>query len=262
MTTASPADVAAELLDMRRTQRIVADLPVAMRPTDLVASYEVQELLVESMLDDGERPLGYKVACTSEIAQAALAIDGPLFGRLLPQTTSPSGATLTTDRFVHRVVEAEFGFRVARDVDPVEGGHSIDTIADHIDAVIPAIEIVDHRFVSWAVGALSVAADNAIHGWWVHGEPVVDWRHLDLTATRVEVQVDGALTTTGTGAAVLGHPLTVMAWLADELPRFGRKLRAGDVVTTGVTTDVFEAASGQHIVAHFDGIGQVELRFD
>lgn len=262
MNTAAPADTAAELLDMRRTHRIVADLPAEMRPTDLGMAYEVQRVLVESMLGDGEHPIGYKVACTSEIAQAALAIDRPLFGRLLPRTSSSTGATLTTDRFVHRVVEAEFGFRIAHDVDPVDGGHTIDTIADHIDAVIPAIEIVDHRFVSWAVGALSVAADNAIHGWWVHGDPVVDWRDLDLAATRVEVHLDDALATAGSGAAVLGHPLTVMAWLADELPRFDRQLVAGDVVTTGVTTDVFEATSGQHIVARFDGIGEVELRFD
>jgi hypothetical protein len=43
---------------------------------------------------------------------------------------------------------------------------------------------------------------------------------------------------------VLGHPLDVMAWLADELPRFGLQLRAGDFVTTGVATDVFEAGAG------------------
>ena len=61
---------------------------------------------------------------------------------------------------------------------------------------------------------------------------------------------------------VLGHPLTVMAWLADELPRFGKQLRAGDYVTTGVTTDVFEAEAGDELRAEFAGIGAVELRFE
>ncbi len=262
MNAAVPAETAAELLDMRRTQRVVADLPAEMRPADLSAAYEIQRHLVDALLPDGEQPIGYKVACTSEIAQAALQIDRPLFGRLLSHTTSASGTTLATDRFVHRVIEAEFGFRIARDVEPADGGHTHETIADHIAAVIPAIEIVDHRFVSWAVGALAVAADNAIHGWWVHGDPLTDWRHLDLAVTQVEVELDGAVTTTGSGAAVLGHPLTVMAWLANELPLFDRQLRAGDLVTTGVTTDVFEAVGGQHVVARFDGIGDVELRFD
>ena len=260
--TDTAADTAAELLDMRRTRRIVDRLPQRLRPVDLAAAYDAQHHLVDALLTPGDDPIGYKVACTSEVAQRALAIDRPVFGRLLPHTTSPSGATLPTGGFVHRVIEAEFGFRIGVDVAPVEGGHTHATIASCIDAVIPAIEIVDHRFVSWDVGALSVAADNAIHGWWVHGEPVIDWRHLDLGAAAVAVDVDGALVTTGSGAAVLGHPLTVMAWLADELPRFGRQLRAGDLVTTGVTTEVFEAAAGQHVVARFAEVGDVELRFD
>ena len=52
------------------------------------------------------------------------------------------------------MIEAEFAFRVGADVEPVDGGHTHATIAEHIDAVMPGIEIVDHRFESWAVGAL------------------------------------------------------------------------------------------------------------
>ena len=255
------ADSADELLELRASQRIVAELPEALRPTSLADAYAIQDLVVAGLLPAGTRPIGYKCACTSPIAQRALRIDRPLFGQLLSHTTSSTGAELAPDRFVHRVVEAEFGFRVARDVGPVADGHTHDSIADFIDAVIPAIEIVDHRFESWTVGALSVAADNAIHGWWVHGEPVADWRSIDLAAATVAVERNGELVTEGMGSNVLGHPLTVMAWLADELPRFGRQLCAGDLVTTGVTTDVFEADAGDHIRALFDGIGTVELRF-
>jgi 2-keto-4-pentenoate hydratase len=58
---------------------------------------------------------------------------------------------------------------------------------------------------------------------------------------------------------VLGHPLAVMAWLADELPRFGLELCAGDLVTMGVTTGVFEAVGGDLVEATF---GAVSVRFD
>ena len=128
--------------------------------------------------------------------------------------------------------------------------------------MLPSIEVVDHRFVDWSVGALPVAADNAIHGWWVRGEPVADWRGHDLAGTAVSVSCDGALVTTGSGAAVLGHPLNVMAWLADELPRFGLRLRRGDVVTTGVATDVFEVGAGQSCVAEFGPFGRVSIAFE
>jgi 2-keto-4-pentenoate hydratase len=78
----------------------------------------------------------------------------------------------------------------------------------------------------------------------------------------VSVTRNGELVTTGSGAAVLGHPLNVMAWLADELPRFGLRLRRGDVVTTGVATDVFEANRGDSCVADFGPFGLVTVAFD
>jgi 2-keto-4-pentenoate hydratase len=257
------SDAATELLDMRAKRRVVADLPPPLQPQTLTDAYAIQRRVVAALLEPtGGRCLGFKAACTSEIAQAALQIDRPLFGRLMSQSTSPSGTTLAADQFTHRVIEAEFAFRLGADVDPVEGGHTRATIAEHIDALIPGIEIVDHRFESWAVGALRVAADNAIHGWWLRGEPVTDWHGHDLAASTVSVTRNGELLTTGSGAAVLGHPLNVMAWLADELPRFGLQLRRGDIVTTGVATDVFEAAAGDSCVADFGPFGTVTVLFD
>ena len=163
---------------------------------------------------------------------------------------------------MHRVIEAEFAFAIGSDVTPRDGGHTIESITTHVEAVIPAIEIVDYHYEAWTIGALQVAADNAIHGAWVHGSPMADWRALDLAGARVTVDLNGETVTTGSGAAVLGHPLTVLAWLADELPRFGFRLSAGDVVTTGVTTGVFEASAGDSVRATFDGVGSVAVRFE
>ena len=195
-------DAASELLDMRASRRVVPDLPLRLRPQTLTEAYAIQHRVVAALVaQSGGRCIGFKVACTNEIAQAALRIDRPVFGRLMSQSTSPSGSTLAADRFTHRVVEAEFAFRVGVDVEPVGGGHTHATIAEHIDALIPGIEIVDYRFESWAVGALRIAADNAIHGWWRRGEPVTDWRGHDLAASAVSVTRDGELVATGSGAA-------------------------------------------------------------
>lgn len=257
----SHRDAAQVLLDMRRSGRIEPDLPAELRPTDLESAYAIQALLVDSLLPDGAEAVGYKCACTSEIAQQALRIDRPVFGRLLSHTTSASGVALPAEGFTHRVMEAEFGIRIGRDVDGRDGGHTAESIIPFVDAVIPAIEIVDYRYADWTVGALAVAADNAIHGWWIQGEPVTDWQGLDLAATEVTASVNGEVVTRGSGANALGHPLSVVAWLADELPRFGRQLRRGDLVTTGVVTDVFEAGSGDAVTAEFAGLGTVELSF-
>ena len=252
---------AQHLLAHRQRQATMEDLPPDLRPTDLAEAYRVQEVLVGRLLEgSGGGAIGYKVACTNPIAQEALKIDRPVFGRLLSSTTFDSPAALPADRFVHRVIEAEFGIRMGATVPEGSGPHTAATIARYVGEVLPSIEVVDHRFVDWSVGALPVAADNAIHGCWVKGEPATrDWRKLNLADHEVTVTVDGQVATTGKGSAVLGHPLNVAAWLADELPRFGRQLQAGDYITTGVCTDVFEAAAGQTVTADFGPLGSVAI---
>jgi 2-keto-4-pentenoate hydratase len=234
MDTAAVLAAAEILADLRRSQRIIEDLPDELQPSCLDEAYRIQ---------------------------AALRIDRPLFGRLLAHTVHADGATLSAAQFVHRVVEAEFAFRIGRDVPTRPDGHTRESIAACIDAVIPSIEIVDYRYETWTIGALQVAADNAIHGCWIGGRPLDDWRQLELGTAGVRVLRNGEEVTTGSGAAVLGHPLGVMRFLADDLPRFGLGLVAGDVVTTGVTTDVFEAERGDRIVAEFEGLGTVTVAF-
>ena len=60
---------------------------------------------------------------------------------------------------------------------------------------------------------------------------------------------------------MLGHPLAALAWLANELPRYGLSLRAGDYVSTGLTTAIYLAQPGDHLRGDFGPLGQVEVRF-
>ena len=60
---------------------------------------------------------------------------------------------------------------------------------------------------------------------------------------------------------MLGNPLSVVAWLANTLPKFGRALKQGDRITTGVTTDIYLAQPGDHLEADFGVMGKVEMRF-
>lgn len=256
-------DAACEFLfDLRLTHRRAAALPDDIVPRSLAEGYRVQERLVQKLLDRfGGRPVGYKIACTSELAQRALGVDGPFFGVLLAHSTHRSPAALPASDFTVRCAEAEFGFEMAEDV-PAGPVYSAETIRDFIGAALPSIEIVDHRYHNWqAVGAPSLLADNAIHGAWVAGEPRTNWRDIDFARHPVALVVNGEKTFAGSGAAVLGNPLNVVAWLANELPKFGRLLRRGDRVTTGVTTDIYLAQPGDRLAADFGSLGRVELSF-
>jgi 2-keto-4-pentenoate hydratase len=250
------------LLDLRLNQRRVGALPDDVRPRSLAEGYRVQELLVKKLLErGGGRPIGYKIACTSELAQKALGVDAPFFGVLMSHTSHRSPATVPGKDFLVRCAEAEFGFVMAADV-PGGKTYTADSIRDFIGAVIPSIEIVDHRYHNWqTVGAPSLLADNAIHGTWVEGEPVADWKGIDFATYPTALVVNRVKTFPGTGAAVLGNPLNVVAWLANELPKFGRVLSRGDKITTGVTTDIYLAQPGDHLAADFGRLGRVEMSF-
>jgi 2-keto-4-pentenoate hydratase len=105
-------------------------------------------------------------------------------------------------------------------------------------------------------------ADNAIHGAWVAGEPYAKWRDLDFATHPTALVINGQRRLPGSGAAVLGNPLSVVAWLANTLPAFGRVLKKGDRITTGVTTDIYLAQPGDHLEAVFGVMGRVEMRFE
>ena len=251
------------LLNLRRTKTRVAALPAKFAPRTLEEGYAVQERVVSVLLArGGGKAIGYKIACTSELAQRALGVDGPFFGVLMSATTFANGATLKAEDYLVRCAEAEFGFEMAADV-PDGRTYTPETIKDFIASAIPSIEIVDHRYENWqVVGAPSLLADNAIHGAWVAGEPYLKWRDLNFATHPTALVVNGERRLPGSGAAVLGNPLSVVAWLANTLPKFDRVLKQGDRITTGVTTDIYLARPGDHLEADFGAMGKVEMRFE
>ncbi len=260
-----PSHEAAEFLFGLRCGKRTADaIPADAMPRSHEEAYHAQAALVQMLLDQSKgQTIGYKAAATNEAAQKLLHVEAPFFGRLLSSSSLRSPASHPAKDFTVRVVEAEFGFEIGTDVPRRNDAYTKDSIAEFVAAVIPAIEIVDHRFHDWtAVGAASLIADNAIHGAWIAGDPVLDWRGTDLSLQSVSVAVNGEVIRIGSGAAVLGHPLNVVAWLANELPRYGLQLRRGDKLTTGTATPVYSANPGDRVVADFGRFGKVEVHFE
>jgi 2-keto-4-pentenoate hydratase len=261
----SRAQQAARFLIELREGRIspVPCLPESCAPRSLAEAYEAQQAFVDIRLArSGGAQIGWKIACTNPKAQAAVQVGHPVFGCLLSPYSSPTPVTLAAEQFRVRCIESEFAFRIGTDVPAIEPDYTVETIAGYVAEVMPSIEIVDHYFEDWSkMGAFALVADNAIHGAWIHGPPVAPAGAFDLAERRVTLRCHGELVQSGSGTAVLGDPLVALAWLASQLPRFGRRLKRGDYVTTGIATDVFLAEPGDELVAEFEGLGRVELNF-
>lgn len=261
----TPPETAAKFLaTLRQIHRFEEAIPEDCRPLDTSEGYAIQNALIALLLDDngGDR-IGYKVACTNRYAQELLNVNAPFFGQLLTASSHSAPVHLPASAFAHRLMEPEFAFEMAADVPASDTPYTATSIAPYIATLVPAIEIVDWHFTNWGtVGTPSLIADNAIHGAWAYGNPISGWQSIDLAHHEVRLIVNGEIMGQGTGANVLGHPLNVMAWLATELPKWGDQLKAGDRVTTGVCTQVYDAQAGDTIRANFGILGTVDLSFD
>ncbi|MEM7131368.1 MAG: fumarylacetoacetate hydrolase family protein [Chloroflexota bacterium] len=249
---------------VRLHHRTIPAIPAFIRPPDLATAYRIQDVLVKRLLTrQGGAQIGYKIACTNDLAQNLLNVEAPLFGQLLSFSSYSSPARLDANQLRVWVIESEFTFRMKENVPASPEPYVAESMGAYVDALLPSIEIVTHHFEDWAaVGAPSIAADNAIHGAWIGGEAFTAWETLDLLNHNVSLIVNDGLLAQGTGAAVLGHPLHALAWLANELPKHGRQLLQGELITTGVCMNVYEAQAGDHLAADFGELGTVELWLD
>lgn len=233
----------------------LAELPEQVRPADAPAGWAVQEALAEL----AGPSYGYKIAATSAAGQAHIGVSGPLPGLLFDRFRREPGAVLPSTGLHMGVVEAEFAFRLASDV---PAGAGADQVLDAVGALHLAIEVPDSRFEHFErAGEAQLLADVACAGWFVLGPEVPGWRELDLAAAATRLWVNGAEAAAGSGAAVLGDPRTALVWLAGQLERFGTRLRAGDVVTTGTTTAPPAIGPGDAVRADFGPLGGLELSF-
>ena len=248
--------------ELRREGRVVDDVPEEFKGLDEATAYGIQDRLVPKLLaQHGGRVIGYKIGCTSKGAQALLNTDAPVYGHMFSAWTHGSPAKLQAADFTMRVIEPEFAFTLSDDVP--EGEYDGIGIRPFIANIIPSIEIVHHRLADWSrFDAPTLIADNAIHGAWIPGGVWADWQSLDLPNHEVKLYADDVLVSEGRGDVVLGDPLAAMAWIANKLQLYGHRLKAGDVVTTGVCMPVYRAQVGERIRADFGVLGMVEVVFE
>ena len=252
---------AAELLWRTRLAESRIDaLPPEIRPASLAEGYAIQE----AMLDLAHQPaVGWKIAATSAAGQKHIGVTEPLAGRLFRDFVLPDGARRPIARNHMRVAEAEFAFKMARDLPPRGRDYDMRAVCDAVGAMHLAIETPDARYeVFDTIGAPSICADCAFHAWFVLGPEVPDWRGLDLPKQPVRAWKRSAVVAEGSGANALGDPRIALTWLANHLNGRGLQLKAGEIVTTGTCVKPVEVGAGDTVVADYFALGKMSAGFD
>ena len=258
MPIADPAAAAAVLYEARRTGIPVEPFTDNDPSLGLADGYAVQEHLVRMLLADGDRISGYKVGLTSKPMQQMIGLDSPDYGPVLASTVYPSGAQVPLRRFIQPRIEAEIAFVLGERL--AGPGVSVADASRATAGVAASLEIIDSRIVGWRIKLADTVADLASSGAVVISSRIVPLAGLDTRLIGMMLTRSGGLADTGAGAAALGDPLTVVAWLANTLGEHGIALESGHLVMTGSMHAAVPMAAGDVFRADFDRLGPVTVR--
>jgi 2-keto-4-pentenoate hydratase len=253
-----PRSRAQALYEARATRRPIPPFTDEDATLNMADGYAIQQELVTMLLADGDRIIGYKAGLTSVPMQRLFGVDSPDYGPILASTVYKDGASVPCEAFIAPRVEAEIVFRLgARLAGP---GVTLSQARAAIAEVIAGLEIVDSRIEDWRVTLADTIADLASNGAVALGHRAVPAADIDARLIGMVFSRNGELVATGAGAAALGDPVAVVAWLANVLGGSGATLEPGHLIMTGAIHAAVPMHPGDEFVAEFDRLGSVTIR--
>ncbi|OBJ24064.1 2-keto-4-pentenoate hydratase [Mycobacterium colombiense] len=260
LSVATRDELAADLAQAERSGEPIAPLTAAYPDIDVVDAYEIQLINIRQRVAEGARVLGHKVGLSSKAIQQMMGVDEPDYGHLLDEMQLFEDTPVKANRYLYPRVEVEVGFVLNADL-PGAGCTEDDVLAA-TEALVPSIELIDTRITDWKIELCDTIADNASSAGFVLGEARVSPRDIDVKGIDAVLRCNDEVVAEGRTDAVLGNPVTAVAWLARKVDGFGVRLRKGDVVLPGSCTRAIDAHPGDNFVADFAGLGSVRLSFE
>jgi len=253
-------EAAAEIITTaRREGRLLEPLPEASRPRSLAEGYAVQNAFRQAWPD---AVAGWKIGATSPVTMDRFSVSEPVYGPFFARDVYTSPAAPDGSNLRHIAIECEFAYRLGTDLPARATPYTREEIVAAIDALIPAFEIVSPRFAAIPFDHVASAAADCMLNWaMILGQPITDWRGIDVPRHPVTLRIDGLVTGEGTGAECLGDPRNVLDWVIEKLRASGIDLKKGQILSTGTCTGIVPLKRGQTAVADFGRLGKVEVRF-
>ncbi len=218
----------------------------------LAEAYAVQRELIAQRLARGARRIGMKMGFTSRAKMAQMGLSDLIWGRLTSDMLIEEGSTLDLAKYVHPRVEPELCFLLGK---PLEGAVTPMQALAAVEAVAPALELIDSRYLDFKFSLPDVVADNASSSGIVVGNwhrPDVDFSNLGLL-----MSFDGRAVEVGSTAALLGHPIRSLVAAARLAAEHGERLEAGSLVMAGGATAAAALKPGISVRCEMQHLGSV-----
>ncbi|MDI9954572.1 2-keto-4-pentenoate hydratase, partial [Rhodococcus sp. IEGM 1305] len=242
LSTQLRTELANQLDAAERGRAPIGPLTADHPDIDVVDAYEIQLINIRRRLQDGAKVVGHKVGLSSLAMQQMMGVDEPDYGHLLADMEVFEDQPVDTARFCFPRVEVEVAFVLGADL-PGAGCTEQDVL-DATVAFAPSIELIDSRITDWKITLPDTIADNASSAGFVLGKNRVRPEDIDITSIDAVLTSNGEIKAEGRSDAVLGNPVTAVAWLAQKVESFGVRLKAGDIVLPGSCTRAIDAHPG------------------
>lgn len=220
-------------------------------------AYQVQKLSVDRRLSRGERRIGVKMGLTSRAKMLQVGVDEVAWGRLTDAMLVEEGSALSRARYVHPRVEPEVAFLMKA---PLVGKVTAAAALAAVEAIAPAMEIIDSRYENFKFALEDVIADNTSSSGLVIGswhDPRSDFSNLGVI-----LEIDGEVVQVGSTAAILGHPIRSLVAAARLVAEAGEQINAGDIVMAGGITAAPNLAPGQTVRTTVQNLGAIMFQVE
>ena len=217
---------------------------------DLTQAYEIQKLSIEQRLARGEQLVGIKMGFTSRAKMEQMGVDDLIWGRLTNTMIIEQNQAIDLDNYVHPRAEPEIAFRLNCDL---AGEISFEQAVKAIEAIAPAIEVIDSRYQNFKFSLADVIADNCSSTGFIVGP----WQspNIDISNLHMKLGINNETAMSGPSSEILEHPINSLIEAARIVAEYGESLKAGQIVLAGAATAAVALERGQTVSVEVENLG-------
>jgi 2-oxo-3-hexenedioate decarboxylase len=226
-------------------------------PLSVEEAYQVQAASLERRFARGEKLVGAKMGLTSRAKMIQVGVDKVIWGRLTDEMRLEEGATLRKSKYVHPRVEPELAFLLKKDL---SGDVSAAEAMAAVEAIAPAMEIIDSRYQNFKFALPDVIADNSSSSGFIIG----NWHNpdQDFSNLGIVLEINGRPVQIGSTAAILGHPVRSLVAAAKDAGVTLGGLKAGWIIMAGGATAAHPLSVGELARVTIENLGSASIRVE
>src|SRR5690606_10760314 len=206
-------------------------------------AYRIPQAFVDQKVEAGAKAKGCKVGRSLKAELEFYCTTDTDFSAITDNFLVPEATPIPMPRFFAPMIEMEIAFVMK---EPLRGPGVLPVdVIRATDFVLPAIEIVDFRVERGpGLSVIDNIADLAFCGAVVLGANPRRLDQIDIRRVNGAIYKNGVKELEGEASAVLGNPVTAVAWLANKLGEFGTSFEPGDTILTGSFVRVLPVEPG------------------